>query len=400
MESYNTPELASAVMLIDTDAIHHNWQELTKLTDHRVSAVVKANAYNLGIENVVPTLYKSGCRVFFVATISEALATQGCILAEFHESMAQVYVFDGVVEQQTCFYYSDNNITPILNTPKQFDIWLEHTKNSGENYPCAIQLDSGMGRLGLNMKDVEDIKSGKKFDNLNVQLIMTHLACADEGKDFPKNKEQKANFDKMVEILDYKQAKLSLSATDGLLLGEDYYYDFIRTGIGLYNRANSLKPILDKVNLKLAVELFARIISVKQLNKGESVGYDATYLAQDDQEWIGTVSFGYADGIMKKIQADNENPHVIVKGKPAPIVGTVSMDYTTIKLNNFPNPQFLEGDWAYIGGDKAHLSQWVSTEGEVYGTAGRRVLRIPYGHFNPNKKLLDLPNIQRLFNCI
>lgn len=285
---------------IDLQAIVANWKALAaKAPGARAAAVVKADAYGLGAVRVAPALYKAGARDFFVA-----LAREGRALRPHLPEDARINVLSGHMAGADL-----TGLVPVLNSPEQF--FRDRAMRPGK--PFAIQLDTGMNRLGLEAGEWAAIRT--EVLAARPDFIMSHLACADEPG-HPANGAQLAAFLAMTDGCDVPR---SLAATGGVLLGPDYHFDLIRPGIGLYGAL----PFADA---QPVLRLSLPVIQTRLVQAGEFVGYGATWTA-DAPRRIATVAAGYADGILRSISSKGAS--LYAAGTTCPIVGRVSMDLIT-----------------------------------------------------------------------
>jgi alanine racemase len=288
---------------IDLQAIVANWTALAaKAPGARAGAVVKADAYGLGAARVAPALYEAGARDFFVA-----LASEGRVLRPHLPRDARINVLSGHMEGADL-----TGLVPVLNSPEQF--FRDRAMRPGK--PFAIQLDTGMNRLGLEAGEWSAIRAEALA--AKPDFIMSHLACADEPG-HPAHASQLAAFRAMTEGCD---VPLSLSATGGILLGPDYHFDLIRPGVGLYGGL----PFADA---QPVVRLSLPVIQTRSVQAGEFVGYSATWTA-DSPRRIATVAAGYADGILRSISS--KGARLYAARTACPIVGRVSMDLITVDV--------------------------------------------------------------------
>ena len=298
--------IARARLTIDLDAIAANWRALDALSDTGVEtgAVVKADAYGLGAARVAPALAAAGARSFFVA-----LAEEGAALREALGPGPAIYVFAGLMPGDAALVRS-HALVPVLNSPAQvadFDRDLA-------GLPCAVQLDSGMNRLGLEPAELNDALPA--LERLQPVLAISHLACADDPG-HPMNAAQVAAFQTLAGHL--PGTRLSLAATGGILLGPRYHFDLVRPGIGLYGG----RPFADA---RPVVRLSLPVVQVRDVGAGESVGYGAAWTAVRASR-IATLSSGYADGLARAL---GRGHLALFAGETAvPMVGRVSMDVIT-----------------------------------------------------------------------
>ena len=181
----------TAVLTINLAAIRNNYRLLkSKTYPASCAAVVKANGYGLGCEQVATALFEEGCHVFFVATIQEAITLRHCL------NEATIYCLDGLLPG-TAHLFAKNNLQPVLGSMAEIEEWGGYCRNAEMNLSAAIHIDTGMQRLGLPPDEVRTLKQQENiFDAFKVSLVMSHLACADEPNvDF--NKKQAELFQKL-----------------------------------------------------------------------------------------------------------------------------------------------------------------------------------------------------------
>lgn len=301
--------MATGRLTIDLDALGQNWRALDAMSDPSVqtAAVVKADAYGLGVGKVARALAAAGARRFFVA-----VAEEGWAVREALGPGPEISVFGGHMSGDTDMIH-DLGLVPMLNSMEQLTRHLEALPG----HPFGIQLDSGMNRLGMEPGEwaaVRDIVLAA-----GPHLIMSHLACADEP-DHPMNAQQLAAFHDMTADIN---VPLSLSATGGILLGPDYHFDLTRPGIGLYGG-------LPFENASPVAELDLPVIQVRDVGIGESVGYGNSFVAERPTR-VATISGGYADGLSRHL---SNHGVVFFERTPCPILGRVSMDLIGVEISH------------------------------------------------------------------
>lgn len=289
---------------IDIAALVANWRALAdRAPGARAAAVVKADAYGTGALRVVPALYEAGARDFFVA-----LAKEGQAIRPHLPDDARINVLSGHMQRADL-----GGLVPVLNSAEQF--FRDRAMRPGK--PFAIQLDSGMNRLGMEAAEWAAIRSEALA--AKPDFIMSHLACADEP-DHPANAEQLAAFRAMTDGCG--DVPLSLAATGGILLGPDYHFDMVRPGVGMYGG-------LPFAEARPVVHLSLPVIQTRLVQAGEYVGYGATWTAEAPRR-IATVAAGYADGILRALSSSGI---ALYAGQRAcPVVGRVSMDLVTVDV--------------------------------------------------------------------
>ncbi|MCF8485212.1 MAG: alanine racemase [Rhodobacteraceae bacterium] len=301
--------MATATLSIDLDALAANWRALDRASSSSVqtAAVVKADAYGLGIARVARALAQAGARRFFVA-----VAEEGAALRQALGPGPQICIMSGHMAGDTEMVH-DLDLTPMLNSIDQVTRHLE----SLPGLPFGVQLDTGMNRLGMEEAEWEAV--APFVLEAGPELLMSHLACADDP-DHGLNELQLATFHAMT---DGTGVPRSLAATGGILMGPKYHFDLTRPGIGLYG-GHPYEAAARVVTLSLPV------IQTRPVAAGEAVGYSCTWTAEQDST-IATVSGGYADGLLRGLS----NAAVLWDGDtPCPLVGRVSMDLITVDISH------------------------------------------------------------------
>lgn len=333
--------MATASLFIDLDAIAANWQALDRLSARGVqtAAVVKADAYGLGIDRVAGALAQAGARRFFVA-----VAEEGARLRQILGPGPQIGILGGHMAGDTEMI-QDLDLTPMLNSVAQVTRHMEALPS----HSFGIQLDTGMNRLGLEPAEWQAV--APIVLPAGPELLMSHLACADEPG-HPLNAMQLANFHAMTDGIGIPR---SFAATGGILLGPDYHFDLTRPGIGLYGGAPfaSARPTL---------ALSLPVIQTRAVAPGETVGYACSWTAQRPSV-IATLSAGYADGLPRTL---SNRARLWDGDTPVPLIGRVSMDLITADITDLPQvPRHL---------DILGPHQGVDQLADVAGTIGYEIL--------------------------
>jgi alanine racemase len=314
------PSVPPALRLtIDLDALVANWRWLAaKSGGAACGAAVKADGYGVGAARVAAALARAGCRTLFVATWAEAEA-----LLPLPHGMT-LRVLHGVSEAELPFALQGGAV-PVLNTPAQVARW----RAAAPDRPCDLMVDTGMNRLGLAPGEIAFA------DGLAVEIVHSHLACADEP-DHPLNARQLAAF----RALDVGGARRSLANSAGLCLGPDYAFDLTRPGIALYGGVQH--PDMAGA-IRSVVGIEAQIVQLRDVPAGETIGYGATAAGPMR---IAVLNLGYADGYLRGFSGGAGE--ALVEGARRPVVGRVSMDLTAIDATG---TALREGDWVTIDFD-------------------------------------------------
>lgn len=305
---------------IDKVALAGNWRALDRLSGTaRAGAAVKANCYGLGVEACVPVLRDAGCRDFFVAHWSEVPAVLAHVPAE------QVSVLHGPVRGADAAFARAAGVRPIIVSVPQARLWSESGGGA-----CDLMVDTGINRLGIAPDEVSD----PAVQALDVQTLISHLACADENSTM--NAGQLAAFRAALPRIAHREASLANSA--GIALGPDYAFDLTRPGLSLYGGVP--RPELASQIRQVAFPQ-AAIIHTRRLSAGDAVGYNASFTAPGPIQ-TGVVSLGYADGFLRAWGGG-----ALRHGQTRlPILGKVSMDMVVIDLTEAPD--LTEGDWVDV----------------------------------------------------
>lgn len=317
---------AGASLRIDLGAIADNYRLLRQKVGAGTTcaAVVKADAYGLGLAQVAPTLERAGADHFYVAHLEEGIA-----LRRHVAPTVRIFVLHGPLPE-TEEEFVAHGLTPVLNSMEQIAGWRALARRENRVLPAVIQLDTGMSRFGLSMSDVRAIADDATLlEGIDPCLIISHLACADTP-DNPANAQQRAQLIRMAALL--PPAPLALSASSGIFLGPDYHFDMVRPGAALYGIApnetapNPLRPV---------VKLSARILQIRDIAPGDGVGYGLTYRATRPRR-IATIGAGYADGCLRQGAGHGAAWFGEIR---LPILGRISMDSITIDITDVPEGQ-------------------------------------------------------------
>lgn len=314
------------VLTINLTALADNYKALTALcAPAKIGASVKADAYGLGIAQIGKSLYGAGCRTFFVAHAGE-----GKILRQAIGNQPNIYVFSGPSPQDIALFHG-STLKPVINSLTQARDWIKAMEGVKRAPRTALHFDTGMNRLGIPDSEVSVFTSEEGLmEALNVDLVMSHLACAGL-QEHPLNKEQLSRFKRTAAQM--PMVSLSLANTGGIYLGKPYHFKLARPGIGLYGGAATDNPAKEKT--RPVIELHAPIIQIKNINKGDSLGYNALFTAQKDMK-IAIASAGYADGLPISLSGTDKAiiSHARIGKESVPIVGRISMDYTILDITN------------------------------------------------------------------
>lgn len=333
------PANVTTALEINLSSVAHNFHYLSGLLSKATcSAVVKANAYGFGATQVASVLSKNGCKEFYVATIDEGIHLRQVLPDAF------IGVFNGLLPG-TESYFEEHNLIPVLNDLGQLTAWQNRAKRVEENLPAIVHVDTGMWRLGLPPQESKILlEQQERLNGLDIKYIMSHLAVSDQPS-HEKNQRQWHSFKNILEAL--PQARASLANSNGIFLGPQYHFDQVRPGRSLYGLGSC---DTSAEGLQRVLRLYSKVVQVRDVEVGETIGYDASYMVQRPTR-LATISIGYADGLLSTLG----NRGVLhIDEVPAPIVGRVSMDLITIDVTNVPEFRIQPGSWVEVFGP--HLS--------------------------------------------
>ncbi len=360
---------AGGTLTIDLGALAANWQALRRrATPSECAAVVKANAYGLGIEPVAHTLAKEGCKTFFVADLSEARRARAAA------PEAAIFVLSGVMPGSGP-EFSVLRAKPVIGSTVELAEWDAYCAASGWRGGAALHVDTGMNRLGVSINEAAALAPRIRAENHGIHLLMSHFACAEEAGNALNEKQIKLF--REVRLL-YRGIPSSLANSSGIFLGDAAHCDVVRPGVALYG----VNPTPDKPNpMRPVVDLKVRVLQVRGVTRGETVGYGGAWTARRATR-IAVIAAGYADGIFRSAGSSDEMPGgvAIVADKRCPFAGRISMDLTAIDVSELPDGAVRRGDMVTLIGDGLTLDdvgRGASTIGyEVLTSLGRRYHRV------------------------
>ena len=357
---------AGGILTIDLGALIANWRALReRAAPAQCAAVVKADAYGCGLTEVAGALAKAGCETFFVANLSEARRARAA------GPNAAVYVLNGLLPG-SANAYAEANVRPVLGSVAELEEWRAFRAASGWRGEAALHFDTGMNRLGFPFEEAAQIASRVRRDH-GIALVMSHFACSEE--EHPLNAIQMERFSAV--RAQFPGVAGSLSNSSGIFLGKPAYHDLVRPGVALYG-AN---PTPGRPNpMRMVVTLQGRIVQLRDVEQGATVGYSATWTAKRPTR-LAVVSVGYADGFLRAGSASDNKPgaEAIVAGQRCPIAGRVSMDLIAIDVTDVPSPPQRGALVTLLGNDIGvdDLAERAGTIGyEVLTSLGRRYRRI------------------------
>jgi len=343
----------SGLLRVNLTALRRNWRQLRALCGPAsCGAVVKANAYGLGLAPVAQTLYSEGCRDFFVATFDEALQVKRLL-----PEPADIYVLQG------CFpgmemRFAEENLLPVLTSMPMVQRWL--TQVPAGRGRCVIKVNTGMNRLGISLAEMQELLVAPgQLEQAGLVMVMSHLACAEEPE-HELNGYQLAEFRRLVDLVQQRlpQVKSSLANSAGILLGREWHFDLVRPGISLYG--GECTPALYG-RLSPVATLLLPVLQSRWLNPGDALGYGATFTARAATR-VAVAAGGYADGVLRSLS----NQTVGWFGRELPMIGRVSMDSCAFDITHLDARESpAEGDYIELFGDHLSLDATARAAGTI-----------------------------------
>ncbi len=355
-----------ATLSIDLGAIVANWRLLSeRAAPAECAAVVKADAYGLGLAEVARALAAAGCRTFFVATVDEAVALRGLLgvapEARSPHDEPSIVVLHGVSTRAEAAAVSRLDLLPVLNSLAQVALWNEFAKAGGAPLPCVLHIDTGMNRLGLSAVEVQKAGLDRRLvEGCDVRLVMSHLACAEQSAN-KMNRRQLVTFLQRCAAL--PSAPQSLANSAGIFLGDGYRFELVRPGIALYGAnpmpvsgtSGGANPMAEVVHLQ------GRILQVRRVDANETVGYGAAFSVTVPTR-IATVAAGYADGYLRSLSGRGV---AMVGATRVPVVGRVSMDLITLDVSAVPETHAQAGAPVSLIGGGVSLDEVAALAGTI-----------------------------------
>ncbi|MBS7703881.1 alanine racemase [Chelatococcus asaccharovorans] len=360
---------AGALLTIDLSALVKNWHTLAgEAPEAECAAVIKADAYGIGLEPAASALSDAGCTTFFVAHLCEAERFRAV------NSTATLYVLNGLLPG-TAAHFAAIGARPVLGSREEIADWATYCAGIGKKLPAAIHIDTGMNRLGLRLESATKLVSeAGLMEAFTPSLVMSHLVSA-ETPGLPINAKQIKAFEAVRAL--FPGVPASLCNSSGIYLPERPHYDLLRPGYALYGgnprpgRDNPMAPV---------VRLAARIIQIRTVPDAETVGYSGHWTAEGRRR-IATVSLGYADGFLRSLSGTNLKPggEAVVGGVRCPIAGRISMDLITLDISGLAEDAVKRGDFATFIGDGISLDEVGTRAGsigyEILTSLGHRFAR-------------------------
>lgn len=327
----HTADTDRAYLEIDLNNLEHNVKALKRAMPQKceLMAVVKAEAYGHGLYEITTHLNKIGVKAFAVATIDEGIKLRqygvlGEILILGYTAPARAKELRKYDLTQTLIDY-------------KYALLLDR---QGYDVMTHIKVDTGMHRLGFDAKDIENISAVFSTKHIKVSGIYTHLCAADsvDEKDIFFTNVQIESFYNLLNQLKEKGItipKIHIQSSYGLLNYPELKCDYVRAGVSLYGVLSSPNDRTKlHLDLRPVLSLKSRVILLREIKKGESVGYSRSFVANRDS-LIALLPVGYADGYPRNLSCGKS--YVLINGHQAPVVGKICMDQLAVDVTDIPN---------------------------------------------------------------
>ena len=340
--------MKAATAEINLNALCGNFDRVRQIApESKILAVLKANAYGHGLVEIAEQLKSADA--FGVARIEEALAlrTGGVV--------KPIVLLEGFFDKADLPVLVANNLQTIVHMPSQIDDIIAAELEAP--LKVWLKVDTGMNRLGI-VPESFAAEHWRLSQSLNVQQpmrLMTHFACADEV-DSDKTRQQMADFK---QLTDKHQLETTLANSAGIVAWPDSRTDWVRPGLILYGVSPIPTRLAAEMALTPVMTLKSRLIAIRKVSKGESVGYGAAWVAEQDT-FIGVIAIGYGDGYPRN--APSGTP-VLINQRIVPLAGRVSMDMITVDLGSQPDE--VLGDEAILWGDGLPIEKIAKLAGTI-----------------------------------
>ena len=362
--------MSPTVAEIHLPALRHNLQEvMRRVGTTAVLAVVKANAYGHGAVPVSQTLLAAGAQQLGVATVEEGLELRNAGIT------APILVMGGVYDDVPVMQHA--NLTPVLPSRGAVETAARFADPHAFPLPVHLKVDTGMSRLGVTPEEALALLRSGWPPNLHLAGVMSHLAAADEP-DGGATERQLARFRAFLEAIRAAGLKVPtahIANSAAILRFPSSRFDLVRPGLMLYGYSTGSSTAAD---LHPVLTWKTRIVQIKRVEAGQPVSYGGTFIAPRPST-LAVLPVGYADGYNRAL---SNKGHVLIAGRPAPVVGRVCMDLTMVDVTDHPSVH--PGDEAVLLGRQGsaaitadNLATWQNTISyEILCQIGLRAARV------------------------
>ena len=329
----------NCLLKINLNRIGQNYKKIQKRIskNSEISAVLKSNAYGLGLQNIAKKLIKIGCKSFFLNTFKEAL-----YLRKICPSL-DIYLLNGLVNinYEDMEEVLDKNIIPVINSSEELEKLVKFKKNNDDCINISLHFDTGINRLGIRQSELANIINTCKKNHIKVKCVMSHLIASDEKTIL--NKEQKIKFDEIIK--NFPNAIFSISNSNAIINYKSMNYGMVRSGGNIFGVTSD--------DFAQSFDLYARVLQITRAEEClNHFGYNSTFKSTELKR-IAILGFGYADGYPRLLSNKGE---VFFK-KRLSIIGTISMDYTIIDISTLDTGQIKVGDWVELIGENINIKE-------------------------------------------
>ena len=359
---------------IDLTNFKSNLEELKKLfyPQQNFMQIVKADAYGHGAYQISKKAIECGAVSLGVANVQEG------ILLRYQGIKIPIVILSPSLENEI-EQILENYLIPTIST-----LYFAKKLNKFGKCKIHINIDSGMGRSGFHYEEsFENINEIKKLENLEIDGVFSHFSSAEEDIDFTKL--QSNRFETILAKLDIKPKYIHISNSSGVITFPNSYTNLVRLGLLSYGVYSNTK-MKNKSKLKPVMTFKSRITQIKIANKGDSIGYNRTFIATEDMKYA-ILPIGYADGYDFLL---SNRGKVILKNQVCNIVGKVSMDMIAVDISKVMKPEV--GDEVILLGDSNEnisaenlTSLYNGLSYELLSQIGRRAKRF----YKENGKIID-----------
>ncbi len=343
-------------LCIDISAVRHNYRTINKLLEPQTTCgvVIKANAYGVGMEACAEAFYAEGCRLFFVASLDEALELKSILQNQNDINIAVFHGLGGLSDGASLDAFAKLGLIPVLNSLHEIELWQAVASKNNTQYSAMLHIDTGMERLGLTNQEFQTFLNNQdKFTNINWYSVMSHLACADD----PENPMTERQYQDFLNIkASFPDISASLANSAGVFYDAKLHFDIERVGAAM----SGFNPCNTKIDIKPVMFLHTPILNIHHVLKGSTVGYGATHTCKRNTV-IATIPVGYADGYLRS--AGNKSS-VWVNGTKCSVIGRISMDLITIDITDIAEQTKL-GDLVEILGQNQTVDSLAKDAGSI-----------------------------------
>lgn len=341
---------------IDLDVLARNWHTVrSTFRGQRVGAVVKNDAYGLGLSKIATSLWGLGCRDFWVSHTAEALSLRALL----PDHNTKIMVLHGLAGQEPRAFAAQG-LTPVLTGPHELEQVRGYGAKYGTRLQAAIHLDTGLTRLGFGAADLPLLQNNSTLQtDIETAMWVSHLGRFSDPE-APECLQQRHTFRAWTQQL--PQAECSITTSSSVFADASWHCDHARVGSALFGVQTAAKY---RQPLGCVSSLYAPVLRVAEVPAGTEIGYGGQYRTAHPMR-IATVAAGYGDGIPFSLA--NRGAALYLKGRPAPIVGGIAMGMLALDISAFAPDEITSGMWAEAYGQHQPLEQLAAAAGVAANT--------------------------------